>query len=91
MAAGCIACSATRSTLAKVGFLACFHAISRPSIPAALFSNVVLHYSDEVTHLGHIITSDLNDRSDIIRAVKELNHTLFWLFHAVDPFVKSSF
>ena len=51
-----------------------------------------MHYSDEVTHLGHILTSDRSDRSDIIRAVKDLNrkaNSLFCVFHAVDPFVKS--
>ena len=50
-----------------------------------------LHYSDEVTHLRHILASDLNDKSDIIRAVKDLNckpNSLFCIFHAVDSFFK---
>ena len=44
------------------------------------------------THLGHILTSDLNDRSDIIRAAKGLNqkaNSLFCVFRAADPFVKN--
>ena len=47
-----------------------------------------------VTHLGHILSSDLNDKSDIIRTVKDLNrkaNSLFCIFRAVDPFVKIMF
>ena len=39
--------------------------------------------------LGHILSSDLDDKRDIIRAVKDLNHksnSLFCIIHAVDPF-----
>ena len=65
---------------------------SRPTIPVICFNNIVLRYSDEVTHLGHILTSDLNDRSDIIRAAKDLNrkaNSLFCVFRSADPFVKN--
>ena len=52
--------------------LICFHLRqSCPTIPVIYFNNIVLCYSDKVTHLGHILTSDLNDRSDIIRAESE--------------------
>ena len=72
--------------------LICFHLRqSCPTIPVICFNNIVLRYSDEVTHLGHILTSDLNDRSDIIRAAKDLNrkaNSLFCVFRAADPFVK---
>ena len=51
----------------------------------------LLHFSDEVIHLGHILTFNLNDKSDIIRATKDLNcktnYTLS-LFKSADPFVK---
>ena len=35
-------------------------------IPTVVFNNVVLQYSNEVTHLGHILTPDLHDKNDII-------------------------
>ena len=60
-------------------------------IPTIVFNNVVLQYSDEVTHLGHILTPHLDDKNDIIRAVQDLNqkaNSLFCIFRAVDPFVK---
>ena len=56
------------------------------------FRDTLLQYTDEVTHLGHILTSNLNDRSDIIRVVKDLNrkaNSLLYVFRAVDPFVKN--
>ena len=72
--------------------LICFHLRHTcVCLPDIIFNNVVLHYSEEVTHLGHILSSDLDDRSDIIRAVKDLNrkaNSLFCTFHVVDPFVK---
>ena len=46
---------------------------TRVCLPDIIFNNVVQHYSDEVTHLGHILSSDLDDKSDIIRVVKDLN------------------
>ena len=36
------------------------------------FRGESLPYSDKVTHLGHILQSDLNDDADILRAAKEL-------------------
>ena len=72
--------------------LICFHLRqSHPVIPTVVFNNVVLQYSNEVTHLGHILTPDLDDKNDIIRAVKDLNrkaNSLFCIFRVVDPFVK---
>ena len=54
----------------------------------------LLHFSDEVTHLGHILTFNLNDKSDIIRATKDLNckaNYILSLFKSADPFVKCFF
>ena len=51
----------------------------------------LLHFSDEVTHLGHILTFNLNDKSDIIRATKDLNckaNYILSLFKSADHFVK---
>ena len=39
-------------------------------IPTVVFNNVIPQYTNEVTHLGHILTPDLDDKNDIIRAVK---------------------
>ena len=49
-------------------------------IPTIVFNNVVLQYSYEVTHLGHILTPHLDDKNDIIRAVKDLNRKAFLYF-----------
>ena len=46
---------------------------------------------DQVSHLGHIITYNLDDRLDIIRAMKDLNrkaNSVLYKFSAADPFVK---
>ena len=73
--------------------LICFHQHSFSATPADIFfRDTLLQYTDEVTHLGHILTSILNDRSDIIRVVKDLNqkaNSLLYVFRAVDPFVKN--
>ena len=70
-----------------------FHQRSFSATPADIFfQDTLLQYTDEVTHLGHILTSNLNDRSDIIRVVKDLNrkaNSLLYVFRAVDPFVKN--
>ena len=64
--------------------LICFHLCqSHPVIPTIVFNNVVLPYSYEVMHLGHILTPYLQDKNDIIRAVKDLNrkaNSLFFVF-----------
>ena len=69
--------------------LICFHLRhTHPSSPVFIFNNHVLRHSNEV---GHILTSDLNDSSDILRVVKDLNckgNYLLCAFHAADPFVK---
>ena len=36
------------------------------------FCGESLPFSNEITHLGHILQSDLNDDADILRATKEL-------------------
>ena len=73
--------------------LICFHQHSFSATPGDIFfRDTLLQYTDEVTHLGHILTSNLNDRSDIIRVVKDLNrkaNSLLFVFCAVDPFVKN--
>ena len=33
----------------------------------------VLPYKDEVIHLSHLLSFDLNDGPDVIRALKDLN------------------
>ena len=73
--------------------LICFHLRHcQPRIPIIQFNDTILHYTNEVVHLGHILTFDLNDRSDIIRVVKDLNrkaNSILCIFHASDPFVKT--
>lgn len=50
-----------------------------------------LRFSDEVSHLGHILTYNLCDKSDILCATKDLNRKANYLlstFKCVDPSVK---
>ena len=77
--------------------LICFHLRrTRVCLPDIVFNYVVLFTTSMKSHtweLGHILSSNLDDRSDItcIRAVKDLNckaNSLFYTFHVVDPFVK---
>ena len=50
--------------------LICFHAPSvRPIAPTIYFNGTKLSYSDQVVHLGHILTSNLDDTADIMRTV----------------------
>ena len=72
--------------------LICFCSPStRPCSATVLFNNTQLHYSDQVTHLGNILTSDLNDKQDIIRVIKDMNreaNSILCTFSSADPFVK---
>ena len=55
---------------------------------------IQLHFSDEVSHLGHILTFNLRDKNDTIRATKDLNRKSNYIlstFKSVDPFVKCFF
>ena len=45
---------------------------------------------DQVVHLGHILTNELDDTADILRAVKDLNrkaNALLCTFKFLDPFM----
>ena len=64
--------------------LICFHRHSYTVTPPDIF------FGD--TLLRHVLTSTLNDRSDIIRFFKDLNrkaNSLLYVFRAADPFVKN--
>ena len=61
-------------------------------LPTITFNNVTLHYSDQVQHLGHILSHNLSDTVDILRVLKDMNrkaNSTLCLFHFTDPFVKS--
>ena len=47
---------------------------------------------NEVAHLGHVLSYNLDDTPDIIRAVRDMNrkvNSILFTFSAADPFVKS--
>ena len=71
--------------------LICFHSLCKEKLlPVICFNDVELPYMDQVSHLGHIITYNLDDRLDIIRAMKDLNrkaNSVLYKFSAADPFV----
>ena len=70
--------------------LICLYA---PSVaPITPSNSTLLSYSNQVVHLGHILTNNLNDTMDIMRVVKDLNRKANFVlctFHAADPFVKT--
>ena len=40
-------------------------------LPSITFNNTVLTYSDEVIHLGHVLSFDLNNGPDILRVLRD--------------------
>ena len=73
--------------------LICFRKSSRCTHPISIHMNdQLLHLSDEVCHLGHILSFNLCDRNDILRATKDFNRKSNYIlstFYCVDPSVKS--
>ena len=70
--------------------LICFRKYAHePLHPNILFNGISLQYSDKVLHLGHLLSFDLNDRDDIIRATKDVNRKtnyMIYTFRYLDPF-----
>ena len=59
--------------------------------PEIIFNGSTLRFVEEVSHLGHILAYNLDDKQDIIRAIKELNrkaNSVLCKFSSLDPFVK---
>ena len=51
---------------------------------------VLLQYSDRLTHLGHILSSNLTDNEDIIQVFKDMNckaNTVLCTFGSADPLI----
>ena len=54
--------------------LICFRTHQTHSCTANIvFNNTILKFQEEVTHLGHILSYDLDDKKDILRAIKDIN------------------
>ena len=72
--------------------LICFRQSSWCTSSASIFLNgLQLHFSDEVSHLGHILTLNLRGKINITRATKDLNRKSNYIlstFKSVDPSVK---
>ena len=66
--------------------LICFRSPSTHPCSATIYT--LLHYSDQVTHLGHILTSDLNDKQDVIKDMNRKANSVSCTFSSADPFVK---
>ena len=59
---------------------------------SASFNGIKLSFMDQVVHLGHVLTDDLDDTADILRAVKDLNqkaNSLLCTFKFLDPLIMS--
>ena len=73
--------------------LMCFHCPSVHPITADIYlNNIKLSFVSHVKHLGHILSSNLDDTLDIQRAVKNLNckvNNLICTFHSLDPLIKT--
>ena len=53
-----------------------------------LFCGFKLSFTKEVTHLGRILTQDLDDSADISRAIRDLVRKTLCTFSFADPFIK---
>ena len=64
---------------------------THPCSATIKFHDTTLPYSNEVTHLGHVLSYNLDDTPDIVRAVRDINrrvNSILCTFNAADPFVK---
>ena len=72
--------------------LICFRQRYTNTFPTeTIFNGSTLRFVEEVSHLGHILAYNLDDKQDIIRAIKELNrkaNSVLCKFSSLDPFVK---
>ena len=72
--------------------LICFRHSARQDNNTAIYMNGHrLHFVDKVSHLGHILTFNLHDKDDIIRATNDLNRKANYIlssFKCVDPSIK---
>ena len=79
----------------SISQLICFRNSSRREYLVAIYMNgSMLQFSDEVTHLGHILIYNLQDKKDIIWATKDLNRKANYIlstFNCVDPSAVKSF
>ena len=76
---------------AKTQLICSRHGYDIPFIPDIIFNGSKLKYIDEVTHLGHILSYNLDDKQDIIRAIKDMNrkdNSILCKFSSLDPSVK---
>ena len=74
--------------------LICFSSrLVRPHNASIFFNNILLPYSKSITHLGHILSENLDDMDDDIkRVLKDLNckaNSILCTFHCADPVVKT--
>ena len=76
----------------KKAQLICFRLChTRPCSANINFNDTVLPYVNEVAHLGHVLSYNLDDTPDIIRAVRDMNrkvNCIPFTFSAADPFVE---
>ena len=59
--------------------------------PSIFFDNTNLMFVDDISHLGHIFTYNLNDKQGIIRVAKDMNqkaNTILCKFSALDSVIK---
>ena len=70
-----------------------FHCPSVHPITVDIYlNNIKLYFGSHVKHLGHILSSNLDDTLDIQRAVKDLNckaNNLLCTSHLLDPLIKT--
>ena len=71
--------------------LICFRKnVRQVSVDHIEFNGVLLKFSNKVLHLGHLLSFDLSDKDDVIRATKDVNrkaNLVLYTFRHADPFV----
>ena len=68
--------------------LICFRLRHTRPCSANINNDTVLPYVNEVAHLGHVLSYNLDDTPDIIRAVRDMNrkvNSILFTFSAADP------
>jgi hypothetical protein len=87
-------CSSYASSHGLITQLMCFRKnVRQSSVDNIEFNGVLLKFSNKVLHLGHLLSFDLSDKDDIIRATKDINskaNLVLYTFRYADPFVLTS-
>ena len=73
--------------LTKRQLICCYALSVHPITPTIYFNAIKLSFVDQVIHLGHVLTDNLDDIADILRAVKDINRKANSLLKFLNPLI----